>query len=123
MKFKHIKKRIAKYIKNSWLASNKYAVKLINVFYEKGTNLGVRCSGHKVYPNGKKCYGCSDCQWTKDDVIECLWDIIDDIDTASDIAKNDNKLYRSLVDQYQKKRWKTPVILDKEGNINLSQIK
>lgn len=40
----------------------RFIVKLISrVFYEKGTHLGKRCSGHKCYPDGSKCYGCSDC--------------------------------------------------------------
>lgn len=39
------------------------------------------------------------------DIIEKLWSIIDDIDTYSDIAKSDDKLYRALVERRQKDRW------------------
>ena len=31
------------------------------------------------------------------EALEKLWDIIDDIDTYGDMAKSDDKLYRSLV--------------------------
>jgi hypothetical protein len=34
-----------------------------------------------------------------------LWMLLDDIDTADDIAKTDDKLYRSICQKYQKKRW------------------
>lgn len=42
---------------------------------------------------------------TKDEIIGKLWDIIDNIDTASDIAKEDDKLYRAIVEKEQAKRW------------------
>jgi RNA:NAD 2'-phosphotransferase (TPT1/KptA family) len=31
--------------------------------------------------------------------------LLDDIDTADDIAKADDKLYRSICQRHQKKRW------------------
>ena len=34
-----------------------------------------------------------------------LWMLLDDIDTADDVAKADDKLYRSLCQKHQKKRW------------------
>jgi hypothetical protein len=34
-----------------------------------------------------------------------LWMLLDDVDTADDIAKADDKLYRSICQKYQKKRW------------------
>lgn len=34
-----------------------------------------------------------------------LYDLLDDIDTADDIAKSDDKLYRSLVRQAHAKRF------------------
>ena len=34
-----------------------------------------------------------------------LWMLLDDIDTADDIAKADDKLYRSICQKQQKKRW------------------
>ncbi len=34
-----------------------------------------------------------------------LWMLLDDIDTADDMAKNSDAIYRSLCQQYQKKRW------------------
>lgn len=48
----------------------------------------------------------------KDAVIDYLWQIIDDIDTASDIAKSDNGLYRKIVEGLQKKRWRTGITTD-----------
>jgi hypothetical protein len=49
---------------------------------------------------------------TKDDALrlalvalEKLWNIIDDIDTYSDMAKADEKLYRSLVERRQRQRF------------------
>ncbi len=44
--------------------------------------------------------------------IEYLWQIIDDIDTMSDIAKNDDIGYRKKVEQLQNKRWKTGITSD-----------
>jgi hypothetical protein len=34
-----------------------------------------------------------------------LWMLLDDIDTADDIAKSDDKLYRQICQNRQKKRW------------------
>ena len=34
-----------------------------------------------------------------------LWMLLDDVDTADDIAKADNAIYRSLCRQAHKKRW------------------
>ena len=45
-------------------------------------------------------------------IIEQLWDIIDDIDTYGDMAKSDDKLFRSLVENRQKDRWKTGITTD-----------
>jgi len=39
------------------------------------------------------------------DAIEKLWNIIDDIDTYGDMAKADEKLYRSLVERRQRTRF------------------
>ena len=47
------------------------------------------------------------------DITKHLWDIIDDIDTYSDMAKSDDKLYRSLVEKKQKERWKLPITTDR----------
>jgi hypothetical protein len=38
-------------------------------------------------------------------LVEKLWDIIDDIDTASDMAKADDKWYRLRVESLQSKRF------------------
>lgn len=38
------------------------------------------------------------------DDIKFLWKLLDDIDTASDIAKGNDALYRKLVEARQKKR-------------------
>ena len=41
-----------------------------------------------------------------------LWGCLDDIDTYSDMAKGDDKLYRSLVERRQNDRWKTGITTD-----------
>lgn len=33
--------------------------------YPAGTDRGSRCSGYGVYPDGRKCRGCSDCRVAK----------------------------------------------------------
>ena len=38
-------------------------------------------------------------------IVENLWDIIDDIDTSSDMAKADDKWYRRRVEFLQRKRF------------------
>jgi hypothetical protein len=45
-------------------------------------------------------------------IIENLWAIIDDIDTYSDMAKGDDKLYRIMVERRQADRWKTGITTD-----------
>jgi hypothetical protein len=45
-------------------------------------------------------------------IIEYLWQIIDDIDTASDIAKSNNVAYRNMVEKLQRKRWDTGITTD-----------
>ena len=42
-----------------------------------------------------------------------LWGIIDDIDTASDMAKSNDKFYRQLVEAKQKERWDTRIYSDR----------
>ena len=37
-------------------------------------------------------------------LVEHLWQIIDHIDTASDVAKDNDNLYREIVHKWQKKR-------------------
>ena len=45
-------------------------------------------------------------------IIENLWGVIDDIDSYSDMAKADDKLYRHLVERRQKDRWQTGITTD-----------
>ena len=45
-------------------------------------------------------------------IIEYLWQIIDDIDTAGDIAKSNDVSYRNMVEKLQKKRWNTGITTD-----------
>ena len=47
---------------------------------------------HKPNNHGKK-------------AIEFLWGLLDEIDTASDIAKGDSRLYQHLVNEQLRKRW------------------
>lgn len=34
-----------------------------------------------------------------------LWDLLDNIDTAGDMAKGDDKLYRAIVERHQRRRF------------------
>ncbi len=45
-------------------------------------------------------------------IIEYLWQIIDDIDTVSDIAKENDVVFRNMVEKLQKKRWDTGITTD-----------
>jgi predicted nucleotide-binding protein len=45
-------------------------------------------------------------------IIEQLWSIIDDIDTYNDMAKNDDKAFRAMVERRQKDRWSTGITTD-----------
>ena len=46
------------------------------------------------------------------DALETLWDILDDTDTASDMAKENDAWYRKRVEALQKKRWDTMITTD-----------
>jgi len=46
---------------------------------------------------------------TKDEAILYLWQIIDDIDTVSDMAKSNDTAYRNMIEKLQAKRWKTGI--------------
>lgn len=46
------------------------------------------------------------------EIIEYLWQILDDIDTASDIAKSNDVAYRNIVEKLHKKRWDTKITTD-----------
>ena len=46
------------------------------------------------------------------EALEALWDILDDIDTASDMAKENDAWYRKRVEALQKKRWDTTITTD-----------
>ncbi len=46
------------------------------------------------------------------EAMETLWDILDDIDTASDMAKENDAWYRKRVEALQKKRWDTTITTD-----------
>lgn len=49
-------------------------------------------------------------------IVKELWTIIDDIDTYSDMAKGDDKLFRGLVEKKQAERWeKTNITSDGYG--------
>lgn len=44
--------------------------------------------------------------------IEKLWQIVDDIDTYGDMAKSNDAMFRSLVENKQKERWELPITTD-----------
>lgn len=45
-------------------------------------------------------------------IVEFLWNIIDDIDSESDVCKADNDAYRRRVEKIQKRRWETGITTD-----------
>ena len=45
-------------------------------------------------------------------LIKSLWKIIDDIDTYGDMAKSNDAMFRSLVENKQKERWELPITTD-----------
>jgi hypothetical protein len=47
---------------NNWVCKFLIIPLLNSLFFERGTQLGSRCSGYRVYPDGAYCYGCSDCK-------------------------------------------------------------
>ncbi len=44
--------------------------------------------------------------------IRYLWSLLDNIDSADDMAKDNDKLYRAIVQREQKKRWATGITTD-----------
>jgi hypothetical protein len=55
-------------------------------------------------------------------LVEFLWQIIDDIDTYGDWAKDNDKAYRAAVEKRQKDRWNTGITTDGLG-LNFENIK
>lgn len=55
------------------------------------------------------CGGDGGMRMSKDEMIVFLWDLLDDIDTASDRAKSDDAAYRVIVERLQVKRWETGI--------------
>lgn len=49
---------------------------------------------------------CDDVEFLRD-AVEKLWRIIGDIDTFSDMVKDDDALYRKLVEKKQGQRWES----------------
>lgn len=47
-----------------------------------------------------------------EDIARFLFDLLDDIDTASDIAKEDDESYRSMVEKIQRRRFE---VADTDG--------
>lgn len=45
-------------------------------------------------------------------LVEFLWDLLDDIDTADDMAKSDDAAYRRIAHRIQKRRWETGITTD-----------
>jgi len=45
-------------------------------------------------------------------IIEFLWQLLDSIDTYSDMAKDDDGMFRRLVEAAQKRRWETGITSD-----------
>lgn len=47
-----------------------------------------------------------------------LYEMLDDVDTASDIAKGNDALYRNLVARAHKSRFRYHEVMDPEGNVS-----
>lgn len=54
---------------------------------------------------------CDDVEFLRE-AVDKLWQIIDDIDTMSDIAKENDKFYRARIEKYQKRRWASGITCD-----------
>ena len=54
---------------------------------------------------------CEDVEFLRNAVM-VLWGIVDDIDTYGDMTKDDNNLFRKLVERKQKERWKLSIACD-----------
>lgn len=54
---------------------------------------------------------CNDIKLLRE-TVDKLWQIIDDIDTMSDIAKSDDHFYRCRVEKIQKRRWRLGISCD-----------
>lgn len=46
------------------------------------------------------------------EIVEFLWQLLDDIDTISDWAKSNNVAYRRAVEKVQQRRWETGITTD-----------
>lgn len=73
--------------------------------------VGVEATIQKEPNVGEKISECTDIEYLRELAVG-LFEIIDDIDTMSDVAKGNNVFYRNRVEKYQKKRWKLGVISD-----------
>ena len=62
-------------------------------------------------PLGCRISECTDIEFLQT-TIEKLWQIIDDIDTISDMVKGNNTAYRDLVEKVQRRRWETNILCD-----------
>lgn len=45
-------------------------------------------------------------------LVDALWQLLDDIDTTTDMVKSNDAAYRTRVERLQKKRWDTGVVTD-----------
>lgn len=66
-------------------------------------------------PQEKRIYTDADfANVNKDELIFQLWRIIDNIDTFGDMAKSNDKAFRSLTEKEQRKRWEhaSPEFID-----------
>ena len=57
---------------------------------------------------------------TKDEIIGFLFGLLDDIDTADDMAKEDNILYREIAHRIQQRRW---LVIHPECDVNKDELK
>jgi len=65
-------------------------------------------------PHGEAIEACYDLLFLRA-AVNKLWRIIDDIDSASDMAKDNDKWYRARVGDLQSQRWRLGITTDGYG--------
>ena len=68
-------------------------------------------SGEPMKYNGN-CNGAEPIEMSKDKIVEFLWGLLDDIDTADDMFKENSEGYRKYAQNKQKQRWATGITTD-----------
>ncbi len=76
-------------------------------FYFKGVEL----TNENIFDESKKLQNCTDVKKLQY-IINHLYDLLDDVDTLTDMCKNDDKTYRFLAEKLQKQKNE---VIDSDG--------